>query len=349
MARGAKLARTKRQQLRSRQIERLSPRHKLELLLTYGTYAPSTHNTQPWKIKILSDAKIEIHADFSKQIPEADPSFRDLFMSLGALIKNIQLAAVEFGVDAHIVLAKPTLRDGLAATMTFKGLATAITPSKSAILDAIVSRQNYRGTFQAELLDTKSIESIINQASVGTVEAKLFTSKQARIKLADLTVRGLRLAYAKPSFRREISSFINHNLSRKRHGLHGYSLRMSLPVSVIVPKIMKRKDIGAKLAALNRESFISAPGVVVLACQDGPSHWLKCGMVLEDIMLRLEQQGIASSIYAAAIEMGDLRQQLRESLGSELKQTPQLLFCIGKPSSPLPHSVRKELRDVLAK
>lgn len=348
MARGKRLGRKTRQETRSRQIEHYkTAQHKIMHLLHYGILAPSTHNTQPWKLKVIDDA-VELYADFSKKIPEADPSGRDMYISLGAFIENVALAAKEHGVTLRVDVAGKLGTDEHTATLRFSNLDQAKDPAHSKMLDAIVNRQNYRGLFGQDV-PIQEIAAILKRSSGEAVNFHLVTDARMKEKLAGLTAEGLRMGYARRDFRREIGSLINHNLSSKRHGLHGYSLRMNLRTSLIVPKVIKRKDIGPKLAGLNYKSFMSAPGAVVITAADNEAAWLQAGRSLERAMVGLTAAGIASSIYAAAIEMESLRSQVAKQVSLGKGEKPQLIFCIGTAMQPLPHSVRKKLNAVLVR
>lgn len=348
MSRGSKLGAKQRTTLRKINPETLKGSENIvKYLVMFGVLAPSTHNTQPWKVKI-SGLRLEIYADFSKGIPEADPSGRDLYMSVGAFIKNIELAAFSYGLEFTTLLHTDLKEKSYLATVEFVSLEKLQKAKDQPTLEAIISRQNMRGFFKEEI-DHKTVRAILAKIRSRQVHLSCFFDEETREKLASHTAEGLSMAYKDPNFRREISSYINHNLSKKRHGLHGYSLRMSLPVSVIVPKIVKRKDIGAKLSKLNYDSFISAPGAVVFSGLDEPDTWLKTGMALEQMMVELSKHGIYSSIYAAAIEMGDLRRQVTKLLKDDKNYVAQLIVCIGHAQKPLKFSVRKDPKSIITR
>lgn len=335
-----------RKRLSKKSIHHYSDNQKrIHHILEYGVLAPSTHNTQPWKIEVKDD-KVKIFADLSKKIPQADPSGRDLYMSLGALVKNIELASQAYGVNYQIKHANKITESLPVATVIYKELKPDSKINRK-LLHCIKDRQNYRGFFNPALNKYSDIKEVVD-ASASGVDAQLVSNKTTIKELAKLTAKGLRMAYASEEFRREISSYINHNLSIKKHGLHGYSLRMNFPKSVIIPKIMKRKDIGKRLSIVNFKSFISAPAVVVIYSADNREGWLKAGMSMQEMLVELTGLGISSSIYAAAIEMGDLREKVAKLIPPESKGLiPQLLFCIGEPTDEVPYSARKKLKRVL--
>lgn len=339
-----KLAQKQRSELLAVDPVKLNKGELLEYIVGFGSLAPSTHNTQPWKAKIKNDS-IEVKANLDAQIKVADPTNRDLYISVGAFIKNILLACEALGIKTDL---KIDLSGQKVAVINLK-LTDKVQTKKLELLTAMANRQNFRGFFEKSL-DKNTVNNVFKEVKKANpdVVSRVFDDKETIEKLARLTADGLKSAYAKEPFRREIAGYINSNISRKRTGLFGYSLRMDLLMSIIIPKILKKKDIGTKLAQLNYASFIVSPAVVTLSTKDDKESWVKTGLVLEEILIKLTEKGIFSSIYVAAIEIDNLRDSVKEITEDKGNTKPQLLFCIGQTNDPLPYTVRKDLEDILA-
>ena len=73
---------------------------KIRQMIRCAIMAPSGNNTQPWLFKISNDA-IKIMPDMSRRLPVADRDDRELFISLGAALENILIAAPQFGFNAE--------------------------------------------------------------------------------------------------------------------------------------------------------------------------------------------------------------------------------------------------------
>ena len=67
-----------------------------------ATYAPSVHNTQPWRLQLTGD-RLNVYADRSRQLPVLDPSSRQLLISCGCAVMNarVSLAGAGAGVDVR--------------------------------------------------------------------------------------------------------------------------------------------------------------------------------------------------------------------------------------------------------
>ncbi len=80
-------------------------------ILYYASLAPSTHNTQPWKVKITGRRQWVICADTSRQLTVVDPDAEELMLSLGAFAENLAAAARSFGYTAEMAVTARTPSD----------------------------------------------------------------------------------------------------------------------------------------------------------------------------------------------------------------------------------------------
>ena len=76
--------------------------------------APSIHNTQPWRFRVVGDDLLEVHGDPERMLWVADAHGRALHLSCGAALFNLSLAARTTGAKPLVWLlpdpqAEPTL------------------------------------------------------------------------------------------------------------------------------------------------------------------------------------------------------------------------------------------------
>lgn len=72
-------------------------------LLRYAILAPSSHNSQPWRLKTTEDG-FDLMVDESRWLNHADPNRRELHLSLGCAVENAIIAAQHHSFS-------PSLRD----------------------------------------------------------------------------------------------------------------------------------------------------------------------------------------------------------------------------------------------
>ena len=71
-------------------------------ILYHASLAPSGHNSQPWRVRIEAPHSWIIEADSQRRLPCVDPQNRELFLSLGAFVENLSLAAGTMGWSADV-------------------------------------------------------------------------------------------------------------------------------------------------------------------------------------------------------------------------------------------------------
>ncbi|MDP3093304.1 MAG: hypothetical protein Q8N16_00905 [bacterium] len=302
----------------------------IKFALSYAILAPSTHNSQPWLFKIKAP-ECQIYYDPKLLLPEADPKTRDLHISIGCAIENLILAATYFNIFDSISYGPFEDKEQLAA-IRFKKYTGARNDEYKRILDTITKRINARGLFSSEPVPTNLINLISSATQhylVEGINVHWVTDKDKIIKLSRLTVEGLKIAYRRPAFRREMSRWMHHSLTKNKDGLPGYALRMPLLLSFVLPTLVKWFNLGGLLSKLNYKSLSSAPLVTVItATKDNQNTWLKVGLLAERLMLEFNSFGWQTSIFVAAVEMGYLQSEIKKVVGTD--QIPQFLFVVGK-------------------
>jgi hypothetical protein len=63
--------------------------------------APSVHNTQPWRWRLLTD-RVELHADRNRHLAATDPDRRDLVLSCGAALHHLRVALAARGLTTAV-------------------------------------------------------------------------------------------------------------------------------------------------------------------------------------------------------------------------------------------------------
>jgi hypothetical protein len=80
------------------------PEHLCKIL-QYAAMAPSSHNSQPWRIIIGSQDRFIVQSDSSRWLPKVDPENREVMLSIGAFWENLEQAASAFGFKVNAALA----------------------------------------------------------------------------------------------------------------------------------------------------------------------------------------------------------------------------------------------------
>ena len=312
---------------------------KIKFVLGYAILAPSTHNSQPWLFKIENDS-CKIFYDPKLKIPEADPLGRDLCISIGCMVENLIISANYFGIFKDFKLS---ISGEFIGEIFFqeKGQNN---QDLEYLVDTISKRVNASGLFEKKPLPQGPQAQMMALKKDGRIRMDFVTNPEKIRKLASITAEGLRLAYKKPSFRKEMSGWMNNSLSSKKKGLPGYSLRMPFLLSFVIPILVRFFDISPLLAKLNYKSMASAPFICILSSEESNhSIWFEIGRLAERFMLQLNSQEIRTSIFVASIEAGDLYKKVQETIENPLM--PQFLFCAGYMKEVQAHSPRQLVEE----
>lgn len=322
-------------------IQTINP--SIRKLLELAHRAPSTHNIQPWLFKILPNT-IEVYSNKKLYLPEGDPTRRDHYISLGCCLENLVLAAKHAGLYGGLDIAAGGA--GPEATVRLNFAENASKDSELVrLVEAIPNRFNARGVFATDPVP-EPVTQRLKALNYNGVHLRIITEAKGRERLAELTAEGLRRAYHRPAFRAEIAGWVRTNLSRKKDGIPGRSLRLPTLLSLVFPTLMRRVDIGQKLARLNYRSMVSAPAVFVIdADKDEPNSWVEVGRLAQRVFLELTAADMRASVFVAAVEIDDLYQQVKAISGSVGR--PQYLFCGGFIHTPQRPTPRRPLEEVI--
>jgi hypothetical protein len=116
--------------------------------------ASNAHNAQPW-LFAPSENTITLYADRSRNLGHADPFRREMYLSLGCALANLQIAAARFDWEATIRLAQGRLEPSRAID-PIEAATVALRPqqgadaSLAALFDAIPLRHTHRGAYMRE-------------------------------------------------------------------------------------------------------------------------------------------------------------------------------------------------------
>src|ERR1700751_3124227 len=130
----------------------------LRELVAEARLAPSVHNIQPTRWRVLPDGRLALLDDKAVRVPVADPSGHDVRISHGAALEGMCLALNRRGLSAaDIAIAEQSLSSQYAAlcTMTVRAGAAC-----DRLRDSVSRRMSWRGTFTASPEDEASLRQL---------------------------------------------------------------------------------------------------------------------------------------------------------------------------------------------
>jgi len=309
---------------------------RLGFLACCGALAPSTHNSQPWRVS-LGEGVLDISPDHTRRLPLADPNGRQLCLSIGAFLANVEYGAAELGFKTESRIEGSSV-DSVRAVVQLDGRGRE--PKRQA-LDILKARRNNRHPFMGEAPDIA-----VGDAADGVPKARFVTSVGLKEHIADLVARSLKVFLSSGEFRRELSAWVTSNSSIRQDGMPGYTHRVPSLLSPFFPSLVRYLNLAPVFSRRDRRLIQGSPTVgVVTVSRDAPVEWVEAGRLYENLALRLTAEGYSTAMHSAVIESPQDRAELAAAL--ETKDSPVALFRVGRPAASTPPSPRRPLGNFL--
>jgi hypothetical protein len=308
-------------------------------LIHYATLAANGHNTQPWKFGIRGNA-IEIHPDYSRELPVVDPQHRELWISLGCALENLLVAARASGLAPEVTY--PDSMDVIRVDLTPD------TPQANPLFDAIPLRQNTRSEYDGQLIVTADFDQIQALPLEPGISSYFITNPGGMETVLDYVNQGSLSQYADTAFVDELIEWLRFNKKDALAAMDGlYSVCSGNPE---VPGWLGRMFVAGtkpeQQADSDAQKLRSSPAAVVIASEgDDKTAWVRTGQVYERLALKSTSLNVKSAFLNQPIEVGSLRLQFQSALGLGVSM-PQLLLRLGYADA-MPKSLRRSVDAVL--
>jgi hypothetical protein len=316
---------------------------KIAFLLRYAILAPSGPNTQPWKFAV-GDGAVSVFADLKRSLPFVDPSNRTLFMSVGCGVANLLTAGAHFGFQPLVSYFPRGQESDLVAEVKFKEMAGRVVSQERDLFLQILKRHTTKDKYADRSLDEsvlKDLEGCIDQPGF---HVQFMTDELSRSRMADLVSRSHHAQLSRKEFRRNLGEWLRNNWTTESDGMPLYTFGVPDAVAFGFPAAFKEFDLSE--AVIYRDSgLIQGCGAlgVLSSDQDDKLAWVKCGVMLEKLLLKATGCDLYASFFSQPIGIPELRGELEAAVG---QGHPQLLFSLGH-AKPVRHTPRRRLEDVM--
>ncbi|MGD9532461.1 MAG: nitroreductase family protein [Candidatus Nitrosocosmicus sp.] len=321
------------------------PFDKLKFFLNYAILAPSGHNTQPWAFRISTDDNtIHLYADRTRALPVVDPDDRELIISCGSALFNLQLAISYFGYrfETSLLPLRPKGEDtvdnshDLLATVRIIDIHKKPEKTKDEEIKRLFNSITLRRTNRFRFDEDKEIsqEVLSNLQSIAhkydSVWLHIEKNKEEKERIAKLITEGDIIQMSDKKLRRELASWVHANRNHLRDGMPGYAFGFGDILSLVGPFVIRTFDFGKGQAAKDKELATGSPILVVIGTNSDNTHsWINTGLAMSNILLYLKSENIWSSYLNQPIEVPHLRKRLATLIRGHSDKNPQLLLRIG--------------------
>jgi nitroreductase len=321
---------------------RLAEVPEMRDLIRYATLSANSHNTQPWRFKVLGSS-IQVLPDFTRRIPVVDPDDHHLFASLGCAAENLTIAAGARGKAGEL-----QFNQAEGGSITFKLGSGSL--SQAALFDAIPLRQSTRTDYDGRTASATDIAALAAAAKLDGVDVVVITERAHIDRLRDLIIAANTVQMSDPAFTRELKSWIRFNpreATDSSDGLFGALSGNPAAPSWLAPTMF---DWFFKTASENetyRRQMDSSAGLAIfVSAAANPENWILAGRASQRFALQATALGLKHAFVNQPVEVARFRLELSALIGLPGRR-PDLVMRFGYAPA-LPYSARRPVEAVLA-
>ncbi|WP_406289434.1 Acg family FMN-binding oxidoreductase [Embleya sp. NBC_00896] len=305
----------------------------LRYLAAAGGAAPSLHNSQPWFFRPTIDGRgIAVYTDRTRAVPLTDPDGRAMYISVGAVVFNLRVAAVRLGRDPLLTLLPHDADPLPAAVLDLSRFAQTSHPYGPDLYPAIAGRHSSRLPFANRDVPERIVGELIAAADAEGVVLAVLEEADAR-RVLNLTAEAERRTAADLARQAETREW----------------LRLEEPAADGIPReALGPQDHDARVPVraftghpptppASTQRFEALPQVATLTTHfDRPEDWLRAGQAMERAWLLATVHGLRVSVLHQAVEWPDTRANLRDPQTGPGHVQMVLRMGYGPPGAPTP-------------
>ncbi|WP_128381336.1 Acg family FMN-binding oxidoreductase [Streptomyces cavernae] len=297
----------------------------LERLLSAATAAPSIHNTQPWQFRWDPGTRsVEVRATPRRSLPLADPAHRAQYLSVGAALFNLRVAAAHLGRQPVVELLPDPGRPDLLATVRLAEALGGPDPLGAYLYPAIERRHTSRMPFTGRPVPEPVVTAMTTAAR----------AEGAGLRIPDYTYTRLLLRLTAAAEARNHLDAARAAEARSWVTVPGAG-PYGIPVTALGPQDaagrMPMRDFTGSRGA-RRSPHLPLPRferhaqlALLWTAHDRRVDWLRAGQSLQHALLVATAHGVRTSMLHQALEWPDLRR----AMGESRHRHAQLLIRIG--------------------
>jgi len=311
-----------------------------------AVWAPSVHNTQPWRFTADGGPQVSLHADAGRQLAAADPDGREMMISCGAALFTIRLALRSLGYVPETRVLPDPAQPVLVAQVSWRERAAA-DEFEWRLSGHVLTRRTHRGAFDPEPLPPDTLAALRTAAAREGAALRIVADDGRRATLAAAVQTAERQLHRDGERLRELARWTPGPGSARHDGVPAtsYPARAERTQPYFPSRDFARGH-GWGVSPLSPATSHRAAGVAGLltTAADQPADWVQAGQALQRILLTASVCGAAVALHSQPLELP----WLREFLGAQLGDGAclHLVLRIGLVTQ-VALSVRRDLGDVL--
>lgn len=296
-------------------------------ILYLASLAPSSHNAQPWTVRVVEPKHWVVGSDQKRWLPAVDPENREMLLSIGAFIENLVIAAgtVSYEVDFQIIGKSPM--DPEIAEIRLKKGKTIDFP-----LAKVIQRRTVRSGFSDQEMKAEDIKYFTLHetracllAHVPSPHSFFFPNHSPQGKyLQEGTVEANRKQAFRDPAQEELANWIrwsNKEARRYRNGLTPESMEIKGIAGLFVRNFYDHQSVlkesfRKQTVDLVAKQVKTCGGWLVATSPDSTIPTLiEYGRVFENMLLKIREKMIAIHPMTQMLEEDPWKKQVARELG----------------------------------
>jgi nitroreductase len=306
----------------------------LRELVAEARLAPSVHNIQPTRWRLLGDGRLLLVDDISVRAPVADPEGHDVLVSHGAALEGMNLALNRRGLALADVrfAAQPLSQQYNAICALTIGIAAVSDP----LLQSVPRRMSWRGTFIRSPQDEDALARITSARD----DVICIRDRQAIADIAGWADQAELFFVRRDDYRRELLDWMRLSPDHphyQRDGLNREALAMNAVeatgAGLVLGSLFRPLDrLGLAASLLSDRAKNSSAASIILFCRPRNEDPLVTGRHFYRVWLEIDRAGLSACPISALADHPGFNEKLRKlgKVGEGLRLVN--LFRVGSPS-----------------
>jgi hypothetical protein len=315
-----------------------------ERVLAAAARAPSTHNSQPWRVRILEPDEWTVEPDTSRRLPAVDPADRELALSLGAFLEYLVVAASALGFDARVEDARGgDVRPGVSRVRL-----SSAPPDTRAVaqLRCIAQRRTLRKGYSSAPIAKDDLATLTQ--ALGARAEWFPRGTRGADWLRDVAVRSFEQQTGREPAQQELARWVRFSdadATKSADGLTADTMEVGGLAGFYMRHFMDAESVTAKsfrdrgVDAVRAQAGEGAGWLVLGAPDESWGSLLEAGRVVARMALLLRERRLAAHPMSQVLEETPWRADVARALGVG---SPQFVLRVGYVASyPEPVSLRR--------
>jgi hypothetical protein len=316
---------------------------RLSWCAAVARWAPSKHNTQPWRFVVRDDA-LEVWADPERMLPGSDPLRRELILSCGAAVHLACVAARALGVRPEVTLLPDG--DGLLLARIAEAGPWTTSGEDRHLLQLVARRRTDRGPLDADDLPPSTPFVLQSAAEHEGASLRIVAVPGDRATLAGLVERADRLLVRRLATDVELEPWLREPGDHRRDGVRTDRTRGA--AASYRAEFVQRDFSGSSGSPNLHDRAGTDHPILGIICTAGDHEidWLRAGRALAAVLLCAAQVGADSSYLNQPVEEPVIRRELETALN--LPGLAQVVLRLGVGGA-VPTTPRRRPSEIVSR